>query len=239
MCKKKYLLLLLLITSVSFSQKTGTGSINYKATIKKSVYNKKIDAQNEKLIKLYNIIKSQTDKGYVLYFKNEESIFKGEPKMKNDASNEFDAVSIIAGDGVYYYDFLKNEILLQEEILGENFIIKDLKYKWKFTQETKKIGSYLCYKATTVKNIVNRKGIKFKRPIVAWYTLELPIKFGVKDYVGLPGATIVLEEPKVTFTATKINFNDSKVEEIKKPIKGKLVTQEELNSFIKENMYRN
>ena len=59
---------------------------------------------------------------------------------------------------------------------------KKHQFKWNLSNETKKIGSFLCYKATTT----------FRgRHYIAWYSPDIPLSFGPWKLQGLPG--LILE----------------------------------------------
>jgi GLPGLI family protein len=108
----------------------------------------------------------------------------------------------------------------------KKFIVKDSLPKWKLHNETKTIGNYICYKATTSRRIVNTKGT-FYKDVEAWYTPELTVPFGPKGYGGLPGLIIELTEDKITYYATKIDLT-YKIKKINKPIKGRIISNKEL-----------
>ncbi len=67
--------------------------------------------------------------------------------------------------------------------------------------DSKKIGDYICYKATTI--VENHR--KIKSEIVVWFTPEIPFQYGPKNYGGLPGLILALQERGHYFYAKKIN----------------------------------
>ena len=100
----------------------------------------------------------------------------------------------------------------------------------KLENETKQIGAYLCYKATSEQVVVNPK-TTFKHPIVAWYCPSIPFNVGPKGYSGLPGLILELQVRNITWGATKIELSkENKI--IEKPKKGKLITEEEFKKII-------
>ncbi|WP_240614833.1 GLPGLI family protein [Polaribacter filamentus] len=71
------------------------------------------------------------------------------------------------------------------------------------------MGTYTCYKATYTKEIENTtmsivngetKEVKNKETIVttAWYTTQIAISNGPKDYQGLPGLILEINDGKNT-----------------------------------------
>jgi len=141
----------------------------------------------------------------------------------------YDLAYSFAEDGRFFINLKENAILNDfDSPDGTHYIIssKANKYQWKLTKETKKISGYTCYKATTQK-ITNNMAGTFAKPVTAWYAPAIPIPFGPKDYNGLPGLILELQEGTIGLYATKINLNPKEKIEINKPTKGKLMTQEE------------
>jgi GLPGLI family protein len=66
-------------------------------------------------------------------------------------------------------------------------LIEKVEKTWKVTQESKKIGEYLCFKAIDIES-TNTK----MKPIV-WFTPQIPVSFGTLEYNGLPGLVILVE----------------------------------------------
>tara|TARA_R110002072_G_scaffold62842_3_gene156993 strand:+ start:5295 stop:5645 length:351 start_codon:yes stop_codon:yes gene_type:complete len=93
--------------------------------------------------------------------------------------------------------------------------------KWEITQESKKIGNYLCYKAIDIAS-TNRK----MKPVV-WFTPEIPVSFGPLKYNGLPGLVILVEMYKRTISVSEIILNPKDEIIIEKPKKGEKITAEE------------
>ena len=114
--------------------------------------------------------------------------------------------------------------------MSRTFLIKDHlpKYNWKITNETKKIGGYLCKKA------VLKDG---DNEIIAWFTSEIPSNEGPRNYYGLPGLILKVEDGTVIIEALKISFPKENIK-ISKPTKGKKVTQKEFDK-IKEEKIKN
>lgn len=63
--------------------------------------------------------------------------------------------------------------------------------------------------------------------VVAWYTPQIPINQGPDDYWGLPGLILEVNADRTTILCTKIVINPEEKEDIDKPKKGQVVTQEE------------
>ena len=107
--------------------------------------------------------------------------------------------------------------------------------KWEIQKETKKIGEFECFKATT-EIIVNTKGRKHL--ITAWFTTKLPISFGPLGYDGLPGLILELEVYKKIYYAKKIMLNPKEEIKIEKPTKGIKVTEKEYQEKASSTMQK-
>ncbi len=86
------------------------------------------------------------------------------------------------GDQVAYH--IKKNTMWSNILYGEQIYVKEVapEQNWKIEKETKKIGSFLCKKATTT----------FRgRNYTAWFTTQIPLPFGPWKLKGLPG--LILE----------------------------------------------
>jgi len=99
-------------------------------------------------------MKAMFEKTFVLNFDKIASTYSEEEKL--DAAGDqmtkgFRMMGSMMGAGGKQYKNIKDRTVLQEkEIFGKEFLISDTmpQIKWKIESETKKIGSYTCYKAT-------------------------------------------------------------------------------------------
>lgn len=178
------------------------------------------------------IMKNQKKVTYKLIFNKNESIFKKEEKLIIDEP-KLNLVKILVGNGLFYTNTFLKKTLNKTEFSGKEFLIEVPQFNWKLTQESKKIGQYICFKATTSKEIDTRRG-KSTKKISAWYTLQIPFNFGPKDYNGLPGLILELQEDSLLFNVKKISLFPDKKTEIVKPEKGEKVTQKEYDSIVKK-----
>lgn len=146
------------------------------------------------------------------------------------------ASTLSGGNGVYYINKQEGVILHQTELGGNSFrIVKQIdSFVWKIINETKKIGKYLCYKATT--HIVVRGRIVTNKLVTAWYCPDIPFSFGPTEYCNLPGLILELNiEKGATFMLESIHLKNTK-KTIKKPKKGKIVSEDEFQ-LIAKKMY--
>lgn len=230
MLKKNILLILLLNAVVFFGQKNLEIRLIYKVSLKQ--HDKKLNLKPGQ--QQYNILaKKSGKKTLILDVKNHESYFYMRPKMKSDADKKIDLISAFIGDNKYYYNLLENSSITEKKFLGESFIIiKTPNYNWNLTQEQTVIGNYTCYKATTIKEVTNRIGKKIQKKILVWYTLEIPVSAGIKDFQGLPGTIVSLEAEGLTYKLSEIRTQLNNRIQITKPSKGKIVTQEEFEKIL-------
>ncbi|MFD1063040.1 GLPGLI family protein [Winogradskyella litorisediminis] len=72
--------------------------------------------------------------------------------------------------------------------------------------------------------------------VTAWYTPQIPINQGPDDYWGLPGLILEVNADRTTILCTKIVMNPSEKDNIDKPSKGEVVTQEEYTKITTQKM---
>ncbi|MCD8401341.1 GLPGLI family protein [Tenacibaculum finnmarkense] len=207
----------------------------FTASIKETNHSKELknNSTEEKNL-ILNSVNNSTDIEYKLLFNTNSSLFQRENQMKTE-NNGFNITELLAGKGKYFFDLKTNVTIEQKDAFGEVFLIEKKAIKWNLTNETKKIGNYLCKKATTTISIENSRGISIK-DVIAWYAIEIPLNFGPKNYNGLPGLILKLKEGKLVFTAKKIILNSKEKTTINKPKKGKKITEKEFNNIAKELM---
>ncbi|MCB0462109.1 MAG: GLPGLI family protein [Flavobacteriaceae bacterium] len=140
------------------------------------------------------------------------------------------------------------------------------KLDWVMTGETKQIGQYMAMKATAIKKLDDTDFMSARRrnrdnentektkdstktdnpmddfeipkeqTITAWYTPQIPINQGPGEYWGLPGLILEVSAGRTVILCSKIVMNPDQKEEIKRPSKGKQVTQKEYSEIIKKKM---
>jgi len=238
MNKDKIVIFFLLVAIITYSQNKFQGRVVYTISIsmeKVDLDKIKKDTSKEKEVRniVVSIFKNTSDIDATLNFTKNEALYELSNEMKNEFENKINLTSIMAKKGLFYTNLITDDILHQTNFMGDLFLVQYKPIRWKLLQETKKIGNYICYKATTAKIIENKKG-KSTRVITAWYTPQIPVSFGPKEYHGLPGLILELQEDKLTFLVTKIELNPKGLIRIKKPTKGKKVTEEKYSKIIKE-----
>ena len=135
----------------------------------------------------------------------------------------------------------------QTEFFGKVFLIsEDMELpQWKLGKETKQVGSYTCYKATTTRQRIVRKITTGKdgtsetdtteTEIVAWYTPQIPLSHGPDVFWGLPGMIMEVTNGQTTFLCTRMELKkeDAKIDP---PKKGEDVSRSEYTQIVEEKM---
>lgn len=138
---------------------------------------------------------------------------------------------VVCGTGEYFVQ--NNEVTCYREFMGEKFNIKTpVSTDWIMTDETKEVNGYKCFKATLKKINLNKK-VNQNYEIVAWYCPALPINFGPKEYIGLPGLILELHDDKVVFLANKINLKPKDIIDIKMK-KGTVIDEKNYVNMVNE-----
>lgn len=125
-----------------------------------------------------------------------------------------------------YIDFEKEESCVLLEFMTREFRVEDsLKNRaWKLQSERKKIGEYVCMKATAI-----LEGDE----ITAWFTPEIPVPAGPADYYGLPGLVLAVERLDETiFLATSVDLNAPDPEVLVPPDAGKRTSPEDFEKIV-------
>ena len=99
-------------------------------------------------------MKPWLEKTYILTFNKEESVFKEDEKLEGGPGGRAPSMWGSSFSAGLQYKNIKEKVFLQDqEFFGKQFLITEqmTPYAWKMGSETKKIGQYVCYKATTTR----------------------------------------------------------------------------------------
>ncbi len=200
-------------------------------------------------------LKSATEKQYTLTFNKVEAVYEENQQLEKPTGAAAGmGISIsIPGGGKKYINLKKKEVLEEEDIFGKEFLISEPleQLNWKLGTETKKIGVYTCMKAELVIPVTEqerkdyadflerekKKPSVFKIPepkdrvVVAWYTPEIPVSFGPKNYWGLPGLILELQEEELVILCQKVTLNSKENFKIKAPSKGEKVSRKKFEEI--------
>lgn len=169
---------------------------------------------------------------YYLKFNEKESLFYLKDFMVNDSDRSLlEFPLILSNSKETYYNSYQNDTVLiyrQAELGGQYFLVNKKNPKWKLSFETKEIAGCVCRKATTK----DRRNDLIKLTITAWYCPDLPYNYGVKNFSGLPGLVLGLEEHGFYYYAKKINIKKDH-QTIKTP-KGKRIEEKKYNKKVED-----
>ena len=238
---KNLLFVILLIPIIGFSQDfQGKAYYMSKISVDKSWMDNPRFASRKSYMN--DMIKRNTEKDYVLEFNSIESTYKEIEKLETEGQG-FNWMASYVGENIgKIYKNAQDKISINEtEMMGKFFLVtEDLENtKWKMTGESKKIGQYTCFKATYEKQVKekvfsfgswdnNKSAGRFKTvEVVAWFTPEIPVSSGPSWYQGLPGLILEVNDDKTTILCTKIIINPNEKTKIKRPKKGKVISNQD------------
>ncbi|TXD54211.1 MULTISPECIES: GLPGLI family protein [unclassified Polaribacter] len=197
-----------------------------------------LQQRSPELLSKRETIASEFD--FSLVFNDSTSLFYLEQKLYSDNN----AANMALIDAAYFgrirqetNNFITEEL---QEDFGK-FLVARSYQEWKLHDETKTIGDYVCFKATTFYTTTNPKGKVFTHNYTAWYTPQLPYKFGPAGFGNLPGLIIELQGEKATYGVKKIVFyDDEQIKENKMPElkRKKLITEVEFEKLAAEDEKR-
>lgn len=206
-------------------------------------------------------MKKAFQKNYLLTFNKNEALFEEvvalEKPKPGQGGVSFSVSVSMSGDGDKYMNTKDKISYTEEDIFGDEFVIKDSlpKIAWEITNETKIIGDYNCVKATYTEPVSkndleayeryqektkNGKSSLFemKKPepktITAWYTSEIPVSFGPNGVWGLPGLILQLENENYIYFCTKVTIKNNETVKVKIPNAGKVISKKEYEKYEKK-----
>lgn len=160
MKKLAFTIVLLVAFITSNAQKDFQGMAVYESKTSTSDFKKRFEGNKEMTPEMQKMIeermKKMFEKTFILNFDKQASIYKEEEKLDAPGQNGGGGMrmmaSIMGGGGTYYKNAKEKSYSVDKEFMGKEFLIKDTlrTYKWKMESETRQIGGYTCYKATTV-----------------------------------------------------------------------------------------
>ncbi|MEN8966476.1 MAG: GLPGLI family protein [Polaribacter sp.] len=241
----------------TLSAQNFTGKAIYKTSRKSTIsFGKNQPGITDKMQEeLKKRMQKMNQKTFILEFDKTTSTYKEDVKLDNPnpmAARSGVMVMSFGGSGstdVYYKNIKDQTFSNKTQIMGKPFLVKDKLelYNWELSSETKNIGMYTCYKASYTKEVENisfsmvngeSKEAKTKETVTttAWYTTQIPISNGPKDYQGLPGLILEINDGKSLIVCTEIELNPEKEIKISEPEKGKIVSKKK---FIKIQKKKN
>jgi len=233
------------------------GVATYKSKRKVEIKLDSTQMNSEMHQQMMGMLKKQFEKTFILTFNKEESVYKEEEALAPPQPAGVQVVVAVAGGSDILYKNTKDQRFTnQNDLIGKIFLIKDKlePTDWKLESETKNIGDYTCFKATTTREREKREGgisvngdkdldaNENKAPemetitITAWYTPQIPVNTGPGNYQGLPGLILEVNDGTETVICSKIVLNPKDEVNISEPKKGKEVTQTEFDEILEMKM---
>ena len=197
-------------------------------------------------------LSNRLEKTFILSFNKEESIFEEEEKV-DAISGATDSWGSNFSRGKQYKNIKENQLVQTQEFYGKRFLVKDKlqNIDWKMESDSKKIGQYMCFKATASVPTKELSWFIFSwgdlssendsidiqmTEVEAWYTLQIPLKHGPAEYGGLPGLILAVSAGNTTILCSQILINPKNSFEIEAPSKGKIITKMAYQATLKEKM---
>jgi GLPGLI family protein len=158
---KKIVISFVLILSFlsSYAQKDFQGLAVYESKTSTSDFKKRFEGNKEMTPDMQKMIeermKKMFEKTFILNFDKQASIYKEEEKLDTPGQGGGGMrvmSSFMGGGGTYYKNVKDRNYTVDKEFMGKEFLIKDslVTYNWIMESESRQIGGYTCYKATTV-----------------------------------------------------------------------------------------
>ena len=239
----QYILLVLTICAVEAQEFQGSAFYFAKTNVNTD-FTKNIPIERRQYV--IDRIKRNSEKNYQLDFNNISSVFFEEQRLEASGSSGRGSSwmsSMSPIQGILYREYSSKTFINRVELFGKFFLIKDSlpQSKWVMSGESKKIGSYTCYKATLTKEVPQRvfgfgrqsennenDKPKMKKIVIeAWFTPQIPVATGPAKHNGLPGLILEVSNDNTTILCTKIVMNPKEKLKIKMPKKGTIVTLNE------------
>ena len=248
---KTYMTLITFLLVASIHAQDFQGKAIYKTHQKTAIKFGGTGAPNPELEKkMAERMKKMFQKTFILDFNKNESVYREDAKLDAPRPQTGGMNITIMGSGgndIFYKNIKQKKYANQTGIMGKPFLIKDeLKdINWELSGETKNIGMYTCYKATYTReeenvNISTENGeIKetkemLTKTTIAWYTPQIPVSNGPKEFGGLPGLILEINDGKLTIVCSEIVLNPSDKIKIEEPSKGKEISQKDFDELQEE-----
>ncbi|NER11438.1 GLPGLI family protein [Muriicola jejuensis] len=254
-----FLILAVLIASTTMYSQDFQGQATYfsKSKLELGSWGARMSEAQKKQVQAR--LKNRLEKTYVLSFNREESHF--DEKDKLDAiSGATDSWGSNFSPGEQYKNISEGSLVQSQEFYGKLFLVRDKlpTIDWKMGKETKKIGDYLCIKATAqiptdqltwydfswgqLRNENDESDEESSEvqtdmtEVEAWYTPQIPVGHGPGEYWGLPGLILEVSAGNTIMLCSKIVMNPRERLEIEAPEKGKEITKMEYKETITNKM---
>ncbi|MCW5516110.1 GLPGLI family protein [Muriicola sp. Z0-33] len=228
-----------------------TGLATYKTAMKMNIAMDSTEMSADQQSLMQQRLMKALQKEYELSFNAYESNWKEVGKLdKETASDGIQIVMVGAGggeDGLLYKNTKEANFIETTDAFGKLFLVSGAmeKPEWKITDESKQIGQYTCYKATSEREVTETRmtemnGEKVEteekrmQTTTVWYTPDIPVAHGPDTYWGLPGLILEASNGNRVIICNKVVLNPKNKAVITIPSKGKKVTAEAYEEIMRE-----
>jgi GLPGLI family protein len=132
-----------------------------------------------------------------------------------------------------YIDLMTKLVIQDQEFMGKQYLIHDTltMIPWKIGTHRLEIAGYDCQMAYYHDE-------EKKQEITAWFTSQIQPFVGPDRYTNLPGTVLAVDinNGERTWVARKVQFKALKKNDIKKPAKGEVITQNDYRKMVEEQM---
>lgn len=250
--KKLFTLVLVLIIQSTFAQFNGVA--NYQSKMSLGLENLEIKGDPALAELLKAKMANGIDESFVLQFNTSETLYTSEQKLENNPNSPGVFMKTSNNDKKLYTN-VKEKLFLEEQTTfsEKTYLVKDSlpTYKWEISGESKKIGNYTCFKATSVEKVTAEELAKYEKSVsenknstnimmrekpkdkvvTAWFTNEIPVSVGPDMFWGLPGLILEVQFDKVILVCTKVVLNPTNAKPIERLKKGKLISEKEFEKI--------
>ncbi len=197
-----------------------------------------------------DMLTKSLQKEYEMTFSKSVSIYKEIEKLEAEGGMRMAMFgSFMGAGGIFYKDITKQLEVRKLEFMSKEFLVTDSlrTLKWELGKESKMIGSYTCFKATTQKMVTERSiGRNAKTDsveeskarkwitVTAWYTPQIPVSQGPDNYWGLPGLIMEVNDGTNSILCSKVVLNPKNKIEIVQPKGGEVVNREEYKEIVRK-----
>lgn len=198
-------LLLIFSTCSSFSQKN--------ESISRFSYQHNVNFYgNQSISRVENLFYNGSSSVFVVYGKDLNKV-ASETIVNNTSGGNVTVTmnGLKNSDDFVLYKNYRNRTMISREFIdnGDMCIVKDSipNLNWVITSEKKKIGTYMCQKATTVFRCAK---------YTAWYASEIPLPIGPWKLGGLPGLIVQITDkrPNVTYEYLLLSMESPVTEDV-------------------------
>jgi hypothetical protein len=167
---------------------------------------------------------------FEMVFTDKQSLYK--PAPDGISESKMMMGNIPSERNIVFNDYETLKCVSEKKVFEKTYLISDSmrQYKWKITEEFRKIAGFNCRRAETI--------IMDSVYVIAYYTDAILAEGGPEGFNGLPGMIlgIVMPRMNLTYFATKIDNYLPTEKEIVAPTKGEKVGYKMLDTKLRDSM---